>query len=371
MPIDLQADIEITGFRWVPDFARGFVRDLRPRWACEEAGLAYRERLIDFDTAKGADYRREQPFGQVPAYRDAEVRMFESGAMVLRIAERSDVLLPADVAGRARVLSWVTAALNSVEPFVFDLVDIDMFNKDAEWAKLRRPQAIDNLRGRLEALDGSDRQIGGLRRDLEAADAAYAHAAEALRAARKAAARTLDKRIMAELAPLKMDRAVFSTQITQDAPGPTGTDAVTFTVATNPGAPSGPLNRIASGGELSRFLLAMKVCLSERATGLTMIFDEIDRGVGGATADAVGRRLKALAEDGQVLVVTHSPQVAALGAHHWRVEKAVSGGMTLSRVVPLDASARVDEVARMLSGDTVTEAARAAAKALLPAAATG
>ena len=115
----------------------------------------------------------------------------------------------------------------------------------------------------------------------------------------------------------------------------------------------------------------MKVCLSERATGLTMIFDEIDRGVGGATADAVGRRLKALAEDGQVLVVTHSPQVAALGAHHWRVEKAVSGGMTLSRVVPLDASARVDEVARMLSGDTVTEAARAAAKALLPAAATG
>jgi len=228
-----------------------------------------------------------------------------------------------------------------------------------------------DLRARLEALDGSDRQIGGLRRDLEAADAAYAQAAEALSAARKAAAGTLDKRIMAELAPLKMDRAVFSTQITQDAPGPQGTDAVTFTVATNPGAPSGPLNRIASGGELSRFLLAMKVCLSERATGLTMIFDEIDRGVGGATADAVGRRLKALAEDGQVLVVTHSPQVAALGAHHWRVEKAVSGGMTLSRVVPLDASARVDEVARMLSGDTVTEAARAAAKALLPAAATG
>jgi DNA repair protein RecN (Recombination protein N) len=109
----------------------------------------------------------------------------------------------------------------------------------------------------------------------------------------------------------------------------------------------------------------MKVCLSERTSGLTMIFDEIDRGVGGATADAVGRRLASLAEGGQVLVVTHSPQVAALGAHHWRVEKRVEGEMTLSRVVPLDAAARVDEVARMLSGDTVSEAARDAARALL------
>ena len=109
----------------------------------------------------------------------------------------------------------------------------------------------------------------------------------------------------------------------------------------------------------------MKVCLSERATGLTMIFDEIDRGVGGATADAVGRRLAALADGGQVLVVTHSPQVAALGAHHWRVEKRVEGEVTLSRVVPLDRDERVGEVARMLSGDTVTEAAHQAARELL------
>ena len=141
---------------------------------------------------------------------------------------------------------------------------------------------------------------------------------------------------------------------------------MTFTVATNPGAPAGALNRIASGGELSRFLLALKVCLTRDARGLTMIFDEIDRGVGGATADAVGRRLQTLAaEGGQVLVVTHSPQVAALGAHHWRVEKAVEGGQTLSRVVPLDAAARIDEIARMLAGDTVTDAAREAARALL------
>jgi glutathione S-transferase len=128
------------------------VRDLRPRWACEEAGLAYRERLLDFETAKGTDYAREQPFGQVPAYRDEEVQMFESGAMVLRIAERSEALMPADTAGRARVLTWVTAALNSVEPMAFELVNIDVFDAGAEWGRLRRPQAIDNLRGRLKGL---------------------------------------------------------------------------------------------------------------------------------------------------------------------------------------------------------------------------
>ena len=154
MPIDPSSDIEITGFAWVPEFARGFVRDLRPRWACEEAGIGYRQRLLDFETAKGEAYRREQPFGQVPAYRDNEVQMFESGAMVLRIAERSENLMPADPAGRWRVFTWVTAALNSVEPFVFDLVNIDTFNKDAEWGRLRRPQVIDNLRGRLSALSG-------------------------------------------------------------------------------------------------------------------------------------------------------------------------------------------------------------------------
>ena len=140
---------------------------------------------------------------------------------------------------------------------------------------------------------------------------------------------------------------------------------VTFTVATNPGAPAGPLNKIASGGELSRFLLALKVCLTGQTPGLTMIFDEIDRGVGGATADAVGRRLKQLSGEGQVLVVTHSPQVAALGAHHWRVEKRVEDGQTLSTVTPLSAPDRVEEIARMLAGDIITDAARQAARALL------
>lgn len=222
-----------------------------------------------------------------------------------------------------------------------------------------------DLRTKLAALEAGDADIARLRADLTAAQNSYDAAAETLSQKRARAAARLDKAVSAELAPLKMERAVFKTQITPEDPGPMGRDAVAFTVATNPGAPSGPLNKIASGGELSRFLLALKVCLTEGQSGLTMIFDEIDRGVGGATADAVGRRLSALADGGQVLVVTHSPQVAARGAHHWRVEKRVAKGMTTSTVVPLEQDARIDEIARMISGDRITDAARAAAKALL------
>ncbi|MEV8467711.1 DNA repair protein RecN [Fluviibacterium sp. DFM31] len=223
------------------------------------------------------------------------------------------------------------------------------------------------LRSRLKAIDHGAEHIAGLEAAVAAAQTGYKTAAEALQQARQAAARHLDAAMAAELAPLKMERAEFTTEVRPATPGPDGIDAVQFTVATNPGAPSGPLDKIASGGELSRFLLALKVCLTAGDTGLTLIFDEIDRGVGGATADAVGRRLAALAAcaEGQVLVVTHSPQVAALGQHHWRVEKAVTEGRTLSNVVPLGPDARVDEIARMLSGDQITDHARSAARALL------
>jgi len=223
----------------------------------------------------------------------------------------------------------------------------------------------EELRTRLAALDAGEGDLAALTAELKDAEAAYDVAADALTAARSKAASKLDKAVMGELAPLKMERAVFTTKVAPGDAGPEGRDAVEFVVATNPGAPAGPLAKIASGGELSRFLLALKVCLTNDGSGMTLIFDEIDRGVGGATADAVGRRLKALAEGGQVLVVTHSPQVAALGAHHWQVAKSVKNGQTLSRVVPLDDGERVDEVARMISGDTITPEARAAAKALL------
>ncbi|WP_373636667.1 DNA repair protein RecN [Yoonia sp. BS5-3] len=223
----------------------------------------------------------------------------------------------------------------------------------------------DDLRTRLSVLDDSTDGLQKLKAALVAAEEAYDHKAARLSKGRAKAAKALDAAMAAELAPLKMERAVFATDIAASTPGPEGVDEVAFQVATNPGAPAGPLNKIASGGELSRFLLALKVCLTGTKGGLTMIFDEIDRGVGGATADAVGRRLVALASDGQVLVVTHSPQVAALGQHHWRVEKRQTTAETTSTVVPLDDDARVDEIARMLSGDVVTDAAKAAALELI------
>ncbi|WP_170788334.1 DNA repair protein RecN [Ruegeria lacuscaerulensis] len=225
----------------------------------------------------------------------------------------------------------------------------------------------DTLRERLHKLDAGDADLADQRAAVEAAQAAYDRAATALSNARRQAAGQLDAAVMAELAPLKMERAVFQTEISPTDLGPEGADAVAFTVATNPGAPSGPLNKIASGGELSRFLLALKVCLTGEDSARTMIFDEIDRGVGGATADAVGRRLASLAQGGQVLVVTHSPQVAARAAHHWRVQKQVTEGQTLSTVIPLADPDRVDEIARMVAGDTITDEARAAARALLDA----
>ncbi|MCF6234147.1 MAG: DNA repair protein RecN [Rhodobacteraceae bacterium] len=221
------------------------------------------------------------------------------------------------------------------------------------------------LRLKMAALESGEAQVNAQQEVLDKAQAAYSKTAGQLGKARRAHAARLDKSVMAELAPLKMERAEFVTEITASEPGPTGLDTVSFTVATNPGAPSGPLNRIASGGELSRFLLALKVCLTGTESGVTMIFDEIDRGVGGATADAVGRRLADLATAGQVLVVTHSPQVAARGAHHWQVSKQVAGGVTTTHVVPLEGDGRMDEIARMLAGDTITDEARAAAKVLL------
>ncbi|MFD1483306.1 DNA repair protein RecN [Paracoccus nototheniae] len=223
----------------------------------------------------------------------------------------------------------------------------------------------EQLRDRLGRIDAGEAQMTTLRAEARAADQAYDAAAAALTAARTAAAVRLDAAVTAELVPLKMERAVFLTVVSPSDPGPDGRDTVAFTVATNPGAPSGPLDKIASGGELSRFLLALKVCLAQGNDALVMIFDEIDRGVGGATADAVGRRLQNLANGAQVLVITHSPQVAALGAVHFRVSKSVTDGMTTSTVVALSEADRVAEIARMLAGDRVTGAATEAARALL------
>jgi DNA repair protein RecN (Recombination protein N) len=227
------------------------------------------------------------------------------------------------------------------------------------------PTLAQDLIAKLDLLDMGAGGLKELNAAVAAAQAAYDEAAGVLSRARKSAAQALDLAMGAELAPLKMERAVFTTQVKDADPSATGVDQLDFVVATNPGAPAGPLAKIASGGELSRFLLALKVCLSRAGAQNTMIFDEIDRGVGGATADAVGRRLSRLAQDAQVLVVTHSPQVAALGDRHFQVAKQQSADMTLSRVDLLSDAARVNEIARMISGDTITTEARAAARTLI------
>jgi len=309
----------------------------------------------------------------------AEAAMGNALRWVEGVADRAgDVLnAPIDALGRALgevadAIAGLEAALDQLAFNAHELEELEErlfairgLARKHQIAPEDLPAFAEDLRMRLARLDAGAGDLAALSQAVAQAEAQYEHAAQALSAARSAAALRLDQAVMGELAPLRMERAVFETQITPADPGPEGRDMVAFSVATNPGAPAGPLGKIASGGELSRFMLALKVCLVGEHSSATMIFDEIDRGVGGATADAVGRRLAALAEGGQVLVVTHSPQVAALGAHHWRVEKRVVNDLTLSTITPLADGARIDEIARMVSGDTITDEARAAARALL------
>lgn len=223
----------------------------------------------------------------------------------------------------------------------------------------------EELKARAAALVAGTSSLKALAAATRKASAAYGAVATALGAARTVAAARLDAAVAAELAPLKLDAARFRTVVAAAEPGPDGTERVEFEIATNPGAPFAPLIKIASGGELSRFVLALKVALAATGSAGTIIFDEIDRGVGGAVASAIGERLARLAEATQVLVVTHSPQVAARGAHQWRIAKAVVDNVTRTAVVPLDPDQRREEIARMLSGADVTDEARAQAAKLL------
>lgn len=231
------------------------------------------------------------------------------------------------------------------------------------------PALSQSLHDKLSLLDGSGTDLARLAQAEQTARAAYIRIAEELTTARKTAAQQLDAAIAAELPPLKLDKARFATQITPLAEnqwGALGQDGIEFHVATNPGAPFGPLGKIASGGELSRFMLALKVVLARIGTVPTLVFDEVDSGIGGAVAAAVGERLARLAQQVQVLVVTHSPQVAARGGHHYRVVKTETAKDQVSTdVQTLNDTARREEIARMLAGETITDHARAAALSLL------
>ena len=269
------------------------------------------------------------------------------------------------IARAAEAMAFDPARLETVEARLFDIRGL---------ARKHRvePDVLaalgEELVAKLALIEAGGERIATLEAKLAEARTEFDEKARELRERRTEAAVQLDTAVAGELPPLKLDAANFRTALTEADPGPAGIDRVEFEVSTNPGAPFGPLTRIASGGELSRFILALKVALAEAGTAQTMIFDEIDRGVGGAVASAIGERLARLARKSQLLVVTHSPQVAARAAHHYRIEKAHEDGSTRTQVRKLTADERREEIARMLSGAAITDEARAQAARLLEAA---
>jgi DNA repair protein RecN (Recombination protein N) len=255
--------------------------------------------------------------------------------------------------------------LETVEERLFELRDVARKHNVA-------PTGLADLQAKLtadlDAIEQSDSRLAELEATAKAAREAYVAAAEALSDERTKAARKLEKAAMAELPPLKLEQAALGVDVARVEEGewgPSGMDRVRFQARANPGQPFGPLHKVASGGELARFALALRVVLAAKGAAGTLVFDEVDSGIGGATAAAVGERLNRLSNGVQVLVVTHSPQVAALGARHFRVEKGEHAGRVTTGTRRLEGDARQEEIARMLSGAEVTEEARAQAARLM------
>ncbi len=233
------------------------------------------------------------------------------------------------------------------------------------------PRLLKQMIEKVETLDRDESKLGELKADLAECEKIYQEACSKLTKKRITAGKKLDREIKKELPPLKLEKALFETKFIPLTNGGTsrfGAEAIEFHAATNPNTPMGPIGKVASGGELARFALALKVVLQKANDQKTLIFDEVDQGIGGAVADAVGERLQTLSDNGQVLVITHSPQVAARANHHWRIRKAGTSkkvDQVLTRVEGLDDKERREEIARMLAGAKVTDEARAAADQLL------
>jgi DNA repair protein RecN (Recombination protein N) len=311
-----------------------------------------------------------QPPGQSPGHPLGQPTEENPAAPALAALERAEEAL-----AEAETLLTRLAAEADVDPRLLEQAEERLFALRAAARKhavavADLPALLDTLASRLAALDTGAAEVVALEQAARDARAGYVAAAAALSAARRAAAARLDRAVAKELPPLRLDKARFHAQVAELADadwGAGGADAVQFLIATNPGQELGALGRIASGGELSRLMLALKVVLAAGSPVPTLVFDEVDSDIGGATAAAVGDRLARLAGGVQVLVVTHSPQVAARGAAHLLVAKQAARGRAATRVDALGTDARREEIARMLAGETVTEAARAAADDLLGA----
>lgn len=316
---------------------------------------------------------------------DVEASLRSAQRALERVADKAEGRLDPVIAALDRAALEASEAQNLLEkvsqtieldPNALEKIEERLFSLRAVARK--HGVAVDDLAAlnqrladELKAIDAGGDGLARLAGTEAKAEATYVERARTLSQQRTAAARRLDRAVATELPPLKLDKASFRTRVEQSDQSSwneSGFDRIAFEVATNPGMPPGPLAKIASGGELSRFMLALKVVLARTTSAPTIVFDEVDSGIGGAVAAAVGERLARLAADVQVLVVTHSPQVAARGAHHWHVAKGSNGrDSTVTRVHALAGDERREEIARMLSGAEVTEQARAAADSLLAA----
>jgi len=330
----------------------GDLEELRSLWDGSDSPLA---RL------RGAARRLDRIAGEDERLADALESLDRA---VIEAGEAEEKL-----AAAAEALQFDPAELDRIETRLFELRALA---RKHECRADELPAKMREMREQLDAIEHGEADITALERRVVETRETYVAAAEARHDARVAAAVRLDSAVAGELAPLKLDAARFLTQVTvlpEEQWGPNGMDRVEFLIATNPGADFAPLAKIASGGELSRFILALKVALAEQGGAATVIFDEIDRGVGGAVASAIGERLARLASGsdgaGQLLAVTHSPQVAARGGMHYLIAKSSEGVVTRTSVHLLDPDGRKEEIARMLSGAEVTSEARAQADRLL------
>jgi len=326
----------------------GDLAELQHLWAGSDSALA---------TFRSAARRLDRIAPEHPLLAEALEALDRA---VIEASEAEDKLARA-----AEALTHDPARLDQIETRLFELRAIA---RKHSCTVDELPDRMLAMRATLDAIEGGAEELGRLEAAALAAGQTYRARAEALHATRTTAALRLDAAVAAELAPLKLDAARFRTGVTKQPEerwGPHGLDTVEFLISTNPGADFAPLNKIASGGELSRFILALKVALAEEGGAATVIFDEIDRGVGGAVASAIGERLARLANGGQLLAVTHSPQVAARGGQHYVIAKSSQGTVTRTSVHLLDAGGRQEEIARMLSGAEITPEARAQADRLL------
>lgn len=323
--------------------------------------------LATLEGEDGLDARMRAAAGELARAREMAAGLLDPAIAGLdrAVAEANDAIASIEQAGR--VLDGDADRLEEIESRLFGL---RAAARKHQVAVADLPALLVLVRSRLALIDDREGVLAALVADEAKAADSYEKACCKLTAARKKAARALDLRVTEELKPLKMGKAVFETSLEpldRSDWGQHGAERAAFLIATNPGSEPGPLQRIASGGELSRFMLALKVALADNRPGAAMVFDEVDAGIGGAVADAVGERLQSLGREAQVLVVTHSPQVAARANCHVRIAKQTSKTTASVKAVTLDVDERREEVARMLAGAKVTEEARAAADSLLKA----